>query len=241
MSPPIDIDGSEIQGATIDGQDVSEITIDGQEAFSGIPDSGVLRYEFEQDVTDSFNNNDATDNTSAGYVSGKVGSFAKDFDGTDDHVVAPIEMSNFTSGGLSISAWVNIDSLTDNFTVMSSRRNGIENIFDVRGDDSISWFTEDSGGLNGFENSGVSVGTGTWRHLVAVYDPANGYSIYRDGIEQASSADTRFVSNSMDEQIGGGPDTRGFGDGAIDDLRFYEKSLSSTEISNLFNTGSISG
>jgi len=32
MSPPINIDGSEIQEATIDGQDVNEITIDGQQA-----------------------------------------------------------------------------------------------------------------------------------------------------------------------------------------------------------------
>jgi len=44
MSPPIDIDGSEIQEATIDGQDVSEITIDGQQAapLNVIPDSANL-------------------------------------------------------------------------------------------------------------------------------------------------------------------------------------------------------
>jgi len=43
MSPPIDIDGSEIQEATIDGQIVSEITIDGQEAFDPIPDTQITR------------------------------------------------------------------------------------------------------------------------------------------------------------------------------------------------------
>jgi len=47
MSPPIDIDGSEIQEATIDGQDVSEITIDGQQAadLNVIPDSVVDDFE----------------------------------------------------------------------------------------------------------------------------------------------------------------------------------------------------
>jgi len=48
MSPPIDIDGSEIQEATIDGQDVSEITIDGQQAapLNVIPDSG-LKHQYD--------------------------------------------------------------------------------------------------------------------------------------------------------------------------------------------------
>jgi len=46
MSPPIDIDGSEIQKATIDGQIVSEITIDGQEAFDPIPDSDNLQSRY---------------------------------------------------------------------------------------------------------------------------------------------------------------------------------------------------
>jgi len=72
MSPPIDIDGSEIQEATIDGQDVSEITIDGQQAadLNIIPDSGDLRARYDarelslsdgQSVSswsDSANNND---------------------------------------------------------------------------------------------------------------------------------------------------------------------------------------
>jgi len=45
MSPPIDIDGSEIKRATIDGEDVSEITIDGQQT-AGFVD-GLLQEGFE--------------------------------------------------------------------------------------------------------------------------------------------------------------------------------------------------
>jgi hypothetical protein len=39
MTPPTNIDGTDISGATIDGQDVKEITVDGQTVFSAIPDS----------------------------------------------------------------------------------------------------------------------------------------------------------------------------------------------------------
>jgi hypothetical protein len=47
MSPPIDIDGTEIQEATIDGQDVSEITIDGQQAaeLNVLPVSDIANFE----------------------------------------------------------------------------------------------------------------------------------------------------------------------------------------------------
>jgi len=50
MSPPINIDGSEIQEATIDGQNVSEITIDGQQTadFVDIPDSAVAQFDAQK-------------------------------------------------------------------------------------------------------------------------------------------------------------------------------------------------
>jgi len=43
---PIEIDGTDITGATIDGTDVQEITVDGQTVFTaGPPDSAVLNYD----------------------------------------------------------------------------------------------------------------------------------------------------------------------------------------------------
>jgi len=42
--PPINIDGSDITGATIDGTDVQEVTVDGTQVFSAIPDSAGKHY-----------------------------------------------------------------------------------------------------------------------------------------------------------------------------------------------------
>jgi len=50
--PPINIDGTDITGATIDGKDVEQITIDGQDVLSAIPDSAV-----EQFTAESFDDN----------------------------------------------------------------------------------------------------------------------------------------------------------------------------------------
>jgi len=43
MTPPINIDGSQVSGITIDGTSVSDVTVDGDTVFSAIPDTSVSR------------------------------------------------------------------------------------------------------------------------------------------------------------------------------------------------------
>jgi len=96
MSPPIDIDGSEIQKATIDGEDVSEITIDGQQTadFFDIPDSVVYQHDAIADWTsgdgsipDSVGSEpiSLTGDFQDGTIGGKSGING---DGTDDYGLA---------------------------------------------------------------------------------------------------------------------------------------------------------
>src|SRR6056297_552490 len=93
MSPPIYTpDGSEVTEIVLpDGSTASEVVApDGSVVFEAgpdIPDSGIAQYEWEQDVTDSWNGYDGTDNTSAGYsTDNQEGTYSKAFDGTDDYV-----------------------------------------------------------------------------------------------------------------------------------------------------------
>jgi len=44
MTPPINIDGSQVSGITIDGESVSEVTVDGDVVFGAIPDSAINRW-----------------------------------------------------------------------------------------------------------------------------------------------------------------------------------------------------
>jgi len=45
MSPPINIDSSQVSGITIDGTSVSEVTVDGSTVFSAIPVSDIAQFE----------------------------------------------------------------------------------------------------------------------------------------------------------------------------------------------------
>jgi hypothetical protein len=53
MSPPINIDGTDITAATIDGQEVQEITIDGQRVFPAQPTQVLFADDFESYSTGS--------------------------------------------------------------------------------------------------------------------------------------------------------------------------------------------
>jgi len=102
MSPPIDIDGSEIKRATIDGEDVSEITIDGQQTadFVDIPDSAIHQWILDDvgtgTATDSVGAADGTVNAVSSVNGTFVGGSAGSGDGNDDFIDVGT-LSNFGS------------------------------------------------------------------------------------------------------------------------------------------------
>jgi len=69
--PPINIDGTDITGATIDGADVSEVTVDGTQVFRPIPDSEDFEHN---DLTGVYNGDTADPSIQTGTV--EEGSFA---------------------------------------------------------------------------------------------------------------------------------------------------------------------
>jgi hypothetical protein len=99
--------------------------------------------------------------------------------------------------------------------------------------------------------SAVSQGTNTYTtgdvvFLVAVYDNSglgdgSTMKIYRDdGTEIASGSPTTQTINTGNLQLGVRPNNAGDHlEGTLDDIRVYSKALSSTEVSNWFNTGTI--
>lgn len=239
MSPPINLDGDTVDAITMDGDSVSEVTVDGDTVFGAIPDSGIARYEFEQDVTDSWNNNDGTDNSSAGYTpTAAVGSFAKSFDG-DDYVTIPD-----LTGGLSAATATAYIKATEGSSVGNDRRvfGGTSNAFRLIHRSGGWQFALDSGSISQASNT---LSTGNYVFLAIVYDSAglgdgstakiykNDASVIASGTPSTSSIATE------DKAIGAKTDGSNGWEGDIDDPRFYNKGLSASEVSNLFNSGSI--
>jgi len=83
MTPPINIDGSQVSGITIDGTSVSEVTVDGDVVFSAIPDSVVFNVR-------------ARDNDGSKYVA-NVGPDLPDAKGNPSTTTVSIGGDDFTA------------------------------------------------------------------------------------------------------------------------------------------------
>jgi hypothetical protein len=213
-----------------------------------IPDSGISRWEFEQDVTDSWGNYDGTDNTTAGYTTDSVvGSYAKSFDGSGDNV----NIGESVVGGLSefsIAVWLNfnLENISEwYFPVAEYKWGGPTNFFlgHNSGSNTVSF---DIGGVSMNRINAGKPTAGTWELYTGVYDGtsnADAVRIYRNKTrKQETSADGSAV-NTHSLQLKYGETSGGTRQwpGDMDDLRIYDKGLTDTEVSNLYDTGSISG
>jgi len=207
--------------------------------ISEIPDSVVTLYEFEDDsdtttAIDSFNNNDGTINGATYTTTSAVDSLALSFD-SGDTVVFPTLISD-TTVDLSVSLYVRADSFNGDFepvfqveaTGSSSSSIQIQTMSDGR----IRWMVHHGGFTDVFT---PAVPTNTYAHIVGVYKGENQIEVYLDGVLE----DTRSVSGRTRDPVDYWA-LESPGGRIVDDVRVYSKALTSTEVSNLYNTDSIS-
>jgi len=181
-------------------------------------------------------NNDGIDNTSAGYVSGKVGSEAKDFDGNDDFVdlgKGVVEgCSEFT-----VSAWIYPESNSDFNRILANDNNNVLqfNLDDGRG---VTLGVSFDGSWNRVR-AGVKAPLEEWSLVTGVYNGSE-IVLYLDGSQIASKSIGSGTLNTPNDNTFVGanngnnsPDGRYF-DGQIDDLHIYDRALSQPEIKELY-------
>lgn len=211
---------------------------------SGIPDSGISRYKLEQNVSDSWGTNDGVDNTSAGYTTDAAsGDYAKQFDGND---WIDLGSANLNPKQMSIAFYVKFSDLSDTRRQVSRWTDpsfayttlwtGSEYRFAINTQSGNQYNTDDTS---------FTPSTGTWYHMTFTFD-GDAARIYIDGsetVENTSPSSESIVQDDNGTAIG--RDAAGQGSqyhaGDMDDVRLYKKGLTATEVSNLFNTGSITG
>ncbi len=186
--------------------------------------------------------------TSSLKINGKKGQ-ALTFDGTNDRIDIP---TGQITAPYTISAWVKPANDTTQGYIFTEHTVGNANtarVFWLKGATlQGAWgLTGQAYSINGVyqQSSGGSIRAGEWQHLVATYDGGlnpSSIHLYRNAVETGYSLS---ATSSGSETTGGGmgsiggriyDDTRNL-NGAIDDLRIYNRVLSANEIEQLYLEG----
>jgi hypothetical protein len=182
----------------------------------------------------------------SGWGNGKLAG-GLNFDGSDDYVEVASNSAFGITGDITITAWIKRNTNNDYGGILS-KGNGTDRWdyeFYICGDGQC-------GGNNfiGFYNdvpSGNVQSTGqitdtNWHHVVVTRSGST-VTFYIDGVSSGGGTKTGSFNNNSDP-IRIGTDGPGWNsvaefNGSIDEVRLYNRSLSATEIKNLFNSGSV--
>jgi len=201
--------------------------------LQGDLDMGLFsHYTFDVDASDAVGTNHGTLTNGAAIVSDGERGNVLSLDGADDYVALPT--ANMTAGRseLTLAMWVNPDSWASSDTIYDEYE-GAYWQFSILGG---GWCTRDaSTGTTGSRNNDVSVPSlagGQWQHLAFVYSTSEGIkAIYHDGeMYDSSTMSVDELTSSRDGARIGYPADGTYFDGMIDDVRFYDRALSETEI-----------
>ena len=166
------------------------------------------------------------------------------FDGIDDSVLVPDHPQLDGMNALTLSLWVRTDRVDHMTEVLNkwvagdSPLVGVYNMgIDTGGQTAFQYCTDDAYVI---KISEVTLGTDSWHHIAGVYTGAEG-SIYIDGSLAALSRDDPDALGPLhsiaDDLLIGAGNLRGdlihFFNGSIDDVRIYDRALSSAEIGDL--------
>lgn len=220
---------------------------DTQTGAAVVPNSAIARWRFEDasntsNVVDSWNNVNGSI-TGAKYSTNAISdSQSLSFDGSDDLVsMGDVASLNPGTGEMSWSLWYSSNS--SNQYSYFVEKEVFSSGYAIRKDTGSSIIVDIDDG-----SASVSLSTsnlpfdGTWAHIVVTWDGSTA-KIYIDGTEEASDSNSSMgsVSNSGTFYLGHRDASDDHYQGKLDDVRVYDKALSNTEVSDIYNNVDTSG
>jgi hypothetical protein len=174
-----------------------------------------------------YNNHADLKNHSGTTVPGKLGQ-ALSWDGVDDYA-EKISFSGLPSSAITVSAWIKLDAHKNWNRVLNHEwvNNGWVLFTDASGN--ATFGVGQAGAQYNATKAGLAVGS--WYHLVGVYDGSN-VRIYVNGQEGTPHAKSGLILDNV-----GNVDIGWALNGAIDDVRIYNKALTASEVRRLYNVG----
>ena len=187
----------------------------------------------------------------ASWTSGTIGSHNLDFSGEDHYVGVPSLGKTLSGerGGFTLSTWIKFESfgndwhpimwLEQNYSVRLREDDGSRRSDGNRG---VGLHINDGSGWTWNASvSTSSLSTGTWYHLVGIYDDSVGeVRFYLNGDQKGNDSTGRPNSSSgQNSLMAEAENDRRYRNGKLTDVRIYNRVLSEPEIKALFNEGNV--
>ena len=212
-----------------------------------LPSGAVSWYRAENNPFDSQGGNHGTLQGGAGFAAGNVGQ-AFSFNGTNGFVSVPSSAANSVTGSFTIEAWVRLNAYPTEFAPIVSKWNDITTnnrsyFLAVDSLGRLSIFVSYNNGDFGSMSASLPVPLNQFTHVAGVFDlSAQTARLYINGVERASSGGFShpLAVNNEPLLIGAGDlggNARDFTNGLIDEAALYNRALSASEISAIFNAG----
>lgn len=215
-----------------------------------LTDNLTAYYKFDDSgtIVDSHGSFTGTNNGATFTATALIGS-AYDFDGAGDNIELGASNSLMSNTGLTLSFWVNIDvygsgSDSDIFFCAHEASTPGAAFYGTTYDNPsgrIQFTWDDGSSTTDFVDQN-GYGTGTWIHICVTYDGTN-VKGYINGTDHTVSGTRSFVGLGSHPLTigfyynGWGSTTRSL-NGKIDEVGTWTRALSSSEVSELYNSGS---
>lgn len=169
------------------------------------------------------------------------------FNGVDDYIELPLDLSWDENNKIAISFWVKPSSTgIDRYGIIGKKGSGWEwSIYQNYSNLAFVYWSTAGGHTNGMDANWASgvLSVNKWTHVVYVWDSQKSY-FYADGVlVNTKVADNPAINQDRASNItlGGNIYTWAvrYWPGAIDDVRIYDRALSASEVKNLYQLGAI--
>jgi hypothetical protein len=228
------------------------VVVEGEEGVvdGDVPDGLVGEWKFDEvETSTSTTTYDATGNGNHGTLSGgptRATSTCRisnclNFDGNNDLItISNVSNQVIPSGdaAFSLSLWFNADTISTS-TVKSLIVNETYTVSGFRfgiGESNPQklkfWSTESGGGISLV--STTTINTGTWYHAAVVYTGSSA-TLYINAAQENIDSSGTVVSNTNNIRIAQAIGGKQYFDGAVDDVRVYDRALSADEVRQLWN------
>ena len=174
----------------------------------------------------------------AKWAKGKIGG-ALEFDGSDDFVSIPNEGAFDITDGVTVSAWIRVESFTKPWQAFVTKGDRAWRLHRANETKGVGFACSDLSRQEVGDLLGkADIADSQWHHVAGVLDGDKAL-IFVDGVKDTSAASSPKISvNDYPVLIGANAQRAGrLFHGLIDDVRIYDRALSADELRVLANEG----